>query len=175
MALCNGYPCPSLQKNCGNILSITHPPISLGEVRHLHAMLRTQAKRRIDENELFAMHERQRELVHSAIQSNNASRRRDEKQRLAPPSLPASDSIDYSKDPAWLKQHPVSRAHQRSCLAWKCTLARTFFDGFLSSRILISTSCSFHNDIEWSSHGRPQSAWQFGDERLSLCFNLVMR
>jgi putative transposase len=81
---------------------LTHPPISLCEVRHLHAMLRTQAKGRIDENQLFAMHERQRELVHSAIQSTKASRRRDEKRRRAPPSLPASDSIDYSKDPAWL-------------------------------------------------------------------------
>jgi hypothetical protein len=34
---------------------------SLSEIRHLHGMLRTQAKGHIDEHQLFAMHERQRD------------------------------------------------------------------------------------------------------------------
>jgi len=49
------------------------------------------------------MHERQRDLVNSATQSTKAARRRDEKKRRHElTALPASDSIDYSKDPTWL-------------------------------------------------------------------------
>jgi putative transposase len=82
---------------------LTHPPISLSEIRHLHGMLRTQAKGRIDEHQLFVLHQRQRQIVHSATLTTKAARRGTEKKRRhEPTALTASDSIDYSKDPTWL-------------------------------------------------------------------------
>jgi putative transposase len=45
----------------------THPPISLGELRHVHALLRSQSKQHIDENMLFATYEKQQQIVAAAV------------------------------------------------------------------------------------------------------------
>jgi putative transposase len=79
---------------------IRRPPISLWELRHAHAILRRQAKASIDEERLFAVHERQVAIVKNAVQATKAARRRKESPRTAATSEPLSmRDIDFSKDP----------------------------------------------------------------------------
>jgi hypothetical protein len=54
----------------------------------------------VDEVRLFAMHERQEQIVATATTSTKAARRRVErKHRQKEPTPPAGGSIDYSRDP----------------------------------------------------------------------------
>jgi putative transposase len=79
---------------------VRRPPISLAELRHAHALLRKDARGVIDEERLFAIHERQTQLVISAGRATKVARRRTEPRR--PPLLieaRAGHVIDYSKDP----------------------------------------------------------------------------
>ena len=67
---------------------------------HRFESLRDQ---RANERQLFAMHERQRNIVERATSTTKAARRRAEKKlRGDTATLLAPDSIDYSKDPVWL-------------------------------------------------------------------------
>jgi hypothetical protein len=53
--------------------NVTHPPISLGELRHIHALLRSQSKDHIDENMLFSTHEKQQQIVAVATATTKAT------------------------------------------------------------------------------------------------------
>jgi len=64
--------------------NLTHPPISLGELRRILAMLRARAKGRIDETQIFSMHERHRQMVATATIMAKTERRRGERRRQAP-------------------------------------------------------------------------------------------
>ena len=67
---------------------------------HRFESLRDQ---RANEHQLFAMHQRQRNIVERATSTTKAARRRAEKKlRGDTATLLAPDSIDYSKDPVWL-------------------------------------------------------------------------
>jgi putative transposase len=46
--------------------NVTRPPISLAEVRHAYAALRTQGKKNVDEGQIFAFRTKQCEIVESA-------------------------------------------------------------------------------------------------------------
>lgn len=76
------------------------PPISLAELRHAHSILRKQAKAGINEERLFAVHERQVEILRKAVRATKAARRRGEPRKQSATADPFSVSaIDFSKDP----------------------------------------------------------------------------
>ena len=79
---------------------VRHPPITLAELRFAHAELLREAKGSINEERLFAMHERQNAIVTNATKATKAARRRKEprQRRTAAPVSPVS-LIDYNKDP----------------------------------------------------------------------------
>jgi putative transposase len=83
--------------------NVTHPPISLGEVRYIYAALRAQSKQHIDESMLFATYEKQQQIVADATATTKATRRRAEAARrgkaAAPPLV---SSIDFSQEPTAL-------------------------------------------------------------------------
>ena len=79
---------------------VRRPPITLAELRHAYALLRKDAKGMINEDQLFAMHERQTQIVTTATQATKAARRRSEPRRQRPSKEVApTSSIDFSKDP----------------------------------------------------------------------------
>jgi len=79
---------------------IRRPPISLAELRHAHSILRKQAKVSINEEQLFAVHERQVEILKKAIRATKAARRRGEPRKQSAAAVPLSVSaIDFTKDP----------------------------------------------------------------------------
>jgi putative transposase len=79
---------------------VRRPPITLAELRFAHAALRKETKGSINEEQTFAMHERQSAIVTDATKATKAARRRKEPQ--APRAAPvehAVDPIDFSKEP----------------------------------------------------------------------------
>jgi putative transposase len=78
---------------------VRRPPITFAELRFAHAELRKEAKGSINEEQVFAMYERQRAIVTDATKATKAARRRKEphERPLAPVESPVSP-IDYSKD-----------------------------------------------------------------------------
>jgi putative transposase len=83
--------------------NVTHPPISLGEVRHIYAELRAQSKQHVDESMLFATYEKQQQIVAHATASTKATRRRAEAARRGKAkALPLVSSIDFSLEPTAL-------------------------------------------------------------------------
>jgi putative transposase len=79
---------------------VRRPPITLAELRFAHAELLREAKGSINEERLFAMHERQNAIVTNATKATKAARRRKEpRQREAAMPVSPLSSIDYSKDP----------------------------------------------------------------------------
>jgi putative transposase len=83
--------------------NVTHPPISLGEVRHIYAELRAQSKQHIDESMLFATYEKQRQIVADATANTKATRRRAEAaRRVKAEAAPLVSSIDFSQEPTAL-------------------------------------------------------------------------
>ena len=79
---------------------IRRPAISLAELRHAYTMLRRQAQGAINEDQLFAMHERQTQIVTRATHATKAARRRGEPRHPRPAvESPAESSIDFSKEP----------------------------------------------------------------------------
>jgi putative transposase len=79
---------------------VRRPPITLAELRFAHAELRREAKGSINEERLFAMHERQNTIVTNATKATKAARRRKEpRQRLTAAAISTVGSIDYSKEP----------------------------------------------------------------------------
>jgi putative transposase len=78
---------------------VRRPPITLAELRFAHASLRKQSKGSINEEQLFAMHERQNAIVTDATKATKAARRRKEPHPpRTPPATPVVDPIDYSKE-----------------------------------------------------------------------------
>jgi putative transposase len=78
---------------------VRRPPITLAELRFAHAQLRKAASGSINEEQLFAMHERQTALVLDATKATKAARRRKEPHAVrAVAAAPAIDPIDYSKE-----------------------------------------------------------------------------
>jgi len=83
--------------------NVTHPPISLGELRHVHALLRSQSKQHIDENMLFATYEKQQQIVAAAVTTTKATRRRAEAARRGKVEKPpVASSIDFTQEAASL-------------------------------------------------------------------------
>ncbi|HEX9382655.1 MAG TPA: Mu transposase C-terminal domain-containing protein [Gemmatimonadaceae bacterium] len=79
---------------------VRRPPITLAELRFAHAELRREAKGSINEERLFAMHERQNTIVANASKATKAVRRRKEpRQRQTAAAISPVSSIDYSKEP----------------------------------------------------------------------------
>lgn len=79
---------------------VCHPPISLAELKHAHAMLRKEAKASINEDNLFAMHERQTQILTTATKATKAARRRREPRRELPAvDLHSMSAIDFSREP----------------------------------------------------------------------------
>lgn len=79
---------------------VRRPPITLAELRFAHAALRKETKGSINEEQIFAMHERQTLIVLGATKATKAARRRKEPQPPRAASVEhALDSIDYSKEP----------------------------------------------------------------------------
>jgi putative transposase len=79
--------------------NVTHPPISLAELRYLQAQLRAQSKAHIDENLLFATHDKQQNIVAAAVTTTKATRRRAEAARRAKAEKqPLVSSIDFTKE-----------------------------------------------------------------------------
>jgi putative transposase len=78
---------------------VRRPPITLAELRFAHASLRRQSKGCINEEQLFAMHERQNAIVTDATKATKAARRRKEPYPpRTPPATQVADPIDYSKE-----------------------------------------------------------------------------
>jgi putative transposase len=78
---------------------IRRPPITLAELRFAYAELRKETKGSINEEQVFAMHERQSAIVTDATKATKAARRRKEPpQRRAAVTEGGICSIDYSKD-----------------------------------------------------------------------------
>ena len=80
--------------------NITHPPISLAELRFTYSLLRSESRKHIDEALLFTTYERQRQLVEMATITTKATRRREEaakRSKSEPTDSPSS--IDFSQDP----------------------------------------------------------------------------
>jgi len=83
--------------------NVTRPPISLGELRHIHALLRSESKAHIDENMLFATYDKQQQIIATATTTTKAARRRAEAaRRLKKEPEPLVSSIDFSKEAASL-------------------------------------------------------------------------
>jgi putative transposase len=83
---------------------VRRPPITLAELRFAHASLRKETKGSINEQQIFAMHDRQNAIVTDATKATKAARRRKEPQ--APRAAPvehAIDPIDFSKEPIALE------------------------------------------------------------------------
>jgi putative transposase len=83
---------------------VRRPPITLAELRFAHAALRKESKGSINEEQIFAMRERQNAIVTDATKATKAARRRKEPQ--APRAAPvehAPDPIDFSKEPIALE------------------------------------------------------------------------
>lgn len=81
--------------------NVTNPPISLSELRQIHATLRRQATGKIDERQLFAMHDRQQKIVAAAKTATKSARRRAENSRRHKSmTTPPPSTIDYTQDPA---------------------------------------------------------------------------
>ena len=83
---------------------VRRPPITLAELRCAHAALRKESKGSINEEQIFAMRERQNAIVTDATKATKAARRRKEPQ--APRAAPvehAPDPIDFSKEPIALE------------------------------------------------------------------------
>jgi len=79
---------------------VCHPPISLAELKHAHAMLRKEAKATINEQQLFAMHERQTQILTTATKATKSARRRRELHREPPAvDLHSMSAIDFSREP----------------------------------------------------------------------------
>ena len=80
---------------------VRRPPITLAELRFAHAELLREAKGSINEERLFAMHERQNAIVTNATKATKTARRRKEPRQQRQSAVAASQvsSIDYSKDP----------------------------------------------------------------------------
>jgi putative transposase len=79
---------------------VCHPPISLAELKHAHAMLRKEARATINEEQLFTMHERQTQILTTATKATKAARRRREPRREPRAVDPHSMSaIDFSREP----------------------------------------------------------------------------
>jgi putative transposase len=78
---------------------IRRPPITLSELRLAHSELRKEAKGSINEEQVFAMYDRQRAIVTDATKATKASRRRRETQQRRPSVADSTvNAIDYSKD-----------------------------------------------------------------------------
>jgi hypothetical protein len=71
------------------------PPITLAELRFAHAELRREAKGSINEERLFAMHDRQNAIVTNATKA--ARRRNEARQQHTAATVSTVSSIDYSK------------------------------------------------------------------------------
>jgi hypothetical protein len=72
----------------------------LAELKHAHAMLRKEAKATINEEQLFAMHERQTQILTAATKATKAARRRREPRREPPAvDLHSMSAIDFSRGP----------------------------------------------------------------------------
>ena len=83
--------------------NVTRPPISLGDLRHIHARLRSESKAHIDENLLFATYDKQQQIVATATTTTKATRRRAEAaRRLKKEPEPLVSSIDFTKEAASL-------------------------------------------------------------------------
>jgi putative transposase len=79
---------------------VRRPPITLAELRFAHAELLREAKGSINEERLFAMHERQNAIVTNATKATKTARRRKEpRQRQIAAAVSPVSSIDYSKEP----------------------------------------------------------------------------
>ena len=78
---------------------VRRPPITLAELRFAYAQLRKEAHGSINEEQVFAMHDRQTALVLDATKATKAARRRKEPQPARTASLePAVSPIDYNKE-----------------------------------------------------------------------------
>lgn len=78
---------------------VRRPPITLAELRFAHAELRKEAKGSINEEQLFAMHDRQNAIVTDATKATKAARRRKEPRQQRPAAAESAvNPIDYSKD-----------------------------------------------------------------------------
>jgi putative transposase len=78
---------------------VRRPPITLAELRFAHTELRREAKGSINEEQLFAMHDRQNAIVTDATKATKVARRRKEPQQRRPAATESAVSpIDYSKD-----------------------------------------------------------------------------
>lgn len=84
--------------------NVTHPLISLAELRFIYGLLRSQSRKHIDEAMLFNTYEQQRQLVAAASTTTKATRRREEAAQRSKAELPAAimSSIDFSQDPVSL-------------------------------------------------------------------------
>jgi putative transposase len=84
--------------------NITHPAISLAELRFVYGLLRSQSRKHIDEAMLFTTYEQQRQIVVGAAATTKATRRREEAANRS--KAKSSDepiiSIDFSQDPVAL-------------------------------------------------------------------------
>jgi putative transposase len=78
---------------------VRRPPITLAELRFAHAELRREAKGSINEERLFAMHERQNTIITDATKATKAARRRKEPRQRQTAAVSTVSSIDYSKEP----------------------------------------------------------------------------
>jgi putative transposase len=79
--------------------NLTHPPISLGELQHLYATLRARTKGRIAETQIFAVHERQRQIAAATLTTKTGRRSGESKLHRRTPRTSPANSIDDSKDP----------------------------------------------------------------------------
>jgi putative transposase len=81
--------------------NITHPPISLAELRFIYGLLRNQSRKHIDEVMLFTTYEQQRQLVAGATTTTKATRRREEAARRSKTESAGAlvSSIDFGRDP----------------------------------------------------------------------------
>jgi putative transposase len=81
--------------------NITHPPISLAELRFIYGLLRNQSRKHFDEIMLFTTYEQQRQLVAGATTTTKATRRREEAARRSKTESAGAlvSSIDFGRDP----------------------------------------------------------------------------
>jgi putative transposase len=78
---------------------VRRPPITLAELRFAYAELRKETKGSINEEQVFAMHERQNAIVTDATKATKAARRRKEPRQRRPAAADGGIcAIDYSKD-----------------------------------------------------------------------------
>jgi putative transposase len=85
--------------------NLTRPPISLDELRRVRAGLRAQSRRHIDEPMLFALYQKQQQVIANATVSTKATRRRAEADRRSAtptPTPPSVSAIDFTLEAAEL-------------------------------------------------------------------------